>query len=92
MLISAAAGATGVGLASLASKAEKLGAIAKVTVQVTGDAAVSAGSKAAKGEEVTVGGVVSDVVLGQAGGKVAGKAARSKAEASPQNAILESCG
>lgn len=61
ILISAGTGALGVGLAG------KVGRIGSLVVDVS----VSAGSTALKGEDVTVGGVVADVVFGRAGGKVA---------------------
>lgn len=88
ILISATAGATGVGLAALANKAQKLGTVAKVGAEIAADATVSVGSKAAKGEDVTVAGVIADVALGQAGGKIGGKVARSRAEASHKNTLL----
>jgi RHS repeat-associated protein len=89
VFVSAAAGATGVGLATKIAQAHKLTTAVKVAAGVAGDAAVSAGSKAAKGEEITATGVASDVLLGQAGGKAVGNIARGKAKASPENPILE---
>lgn len=64
LLVSAGSGALGVGLAG------KFGQIGGMVV----DAAISAGSTAAKGEQVTVLGVVADVALGKAGGDMAAKA------------------
>lgn len=43
---------------------------------------MSIGSKVAKGEEVTAAGVVLDVAVGQAGGRIAGKLARGNADKS----------
>jgi RHS repeat-associated protein len=70
ILISAGTGALGVGLAG------KVGRIGSLVV----DAAISAGSTAAKGDEVTVGGVVADVAFGRAGGAAAEKAILKTAE------------
>ena len=70
ILISAGTGALGVGLAG------KVGRIGGLLV----DAAISAGSTAAKGEEVTVGGVVADVAFGRAGGAAAERAIVKTAE------------
>ncbi|MBS3896461.1 RHS repeat-associated core domain-containing protein [Silanimonas sp.] len=63
ILVSAGSGALGVGLAG---KAGKLG-------ELLVDAAISAGSTAAKGEEVTALGVAADVGLGKAGSAAAAK-------------------
>ena len=89
VLVSAAAGATGVGLATKIAQAQKLTTAGKAAAGVLGDASVSIGSKAVKGEEITAVGVGADVLLGQAGGKAAGKVAQNRAKASADNAILE---
>ena len=60
--ISGATGAMGVGLAG------KLGKLTEVAV----DAGMSVASSALKGDEITAGGVLADVVGGQAGGKATG--------------------
>jgi hypothetical protein len=59
--ISAGTGALGVGLAG------KLGKIGEIAV----DAAISVGSKALKGDEITLKGVMVDVVAAQVGGRAA---------------------
>jgi RHS repeat-associated protein len=89
ILVSAGAGAAGVGIASAITKAKHLSTLGKVAAGVGGDTAVSVGSKAAKGEEITALGVAADVALGQAGGKVLGKAAKGKAEKGTQSKLLE---
>ncbi len=73
--ISAAAGATGVGLAS---KLKKAGTITKLAIEATTDAAASAGTQLAKDGEVDVVDVAIDVVGGQTAGKIAGDFAESK--------------
>lgn len=82
--ISAIAGATGVGLASLTQKATtiyKLGKastkIIETTASVISDATISAGSQYAKDGKVSTKDVVIDVVVGQAG-RIAGSAMKSK--------------
>lgn len=71
VIVSAGAGAIGVGVAT---KVAKLGAAAKASAGVASDAAISAGSTALKGEEVTLTGVAIDVAAGQTAGKLAGDA------------------
>ncbi len=87
--VSAVAGAVGIGLVTKIAQMEKLATVAKVGLEVAADASVSIGSKAAKGEKVTVAGVALDVAVGQAGGKIAGKIARGKAEASLESKMLD---
>jgi hypothetical protein len=87
VLVSAGAGAVGVGIAANAARVSNLAL--KVGAEVAGDATVSAVSKAVKGEEVTVGGVVADVVAGQAGGKALGKVFKDKAAGSPEAKLLD---
>ncbi len=83
VLVSAGAGAVGVGIAANAARVSNLAL--KVGAEVAGDATVSAVSKAVKGEEVTVGGVVA----GQAGGKALGKVFKDKAAGSPEAKLLD---
>ena len=73
--VSAAAGATGVGLVS---KLKKVGTLGKLAVEASLDAAASAGTQFAKDGEVDLGDVAIDVIGGQTAGKVAGDFAESK--------------
>ncbi len=66
VLVSAAAGATGVGLAS---KLKKVGTLTKLAIEATTDAAASAGTQFAKDGEVDAASVLLDVVGGQTVGK-----------------------
>jgi RHS repeat-associated protein len=84
---SAAAGAVGVGVATKTAQIGKLGV--KLLAEVGGDTAVSIGSKAAKGEEITATGVIVDVAAGQAGGKAVGKIFKDKAAGSAEAKILD---
>ena len=88
VIVSAASGALGVGLATKINQARKLTTLQKAGASIAGDVTVSVGATVAKGEKVTPLGVAADVVLGQAGGKAAGKFARNKAKASNENTIL----
>jgi hypothetical protein len=87
VIISGAAGAVGIGVAAKA--AEVGGIAARLLAEVGGDAAVDMGSKAAKGEEITVKGVALDVVAGQAGGKLFGRAAKGSAANSEEAKLLD---
>lgn len=69
VMVSAAAGFVGVGIANQVSK---LGKAAQLVGNVTADASISAGSTALKGGDVTLTGVAIDVVAGQTAGKAAG--------------------
>ncbi len=75
VVISAAAGVVGVGLAA---KLKKASTLAKIAIEATSDAAASAGTQLAKDGEINVKDVAIDVIGGQTVGKVAGDAANSK--------------
>jgi uncharacterized protein RhaS with RHS repeats len=75
VLVSAAAGFVGVGIANQVSK---LGKVAQVFGNIAADASISAGSTAFKGGDVTFTGVAIDVVAGQTAGKAAGNYASNK--------------
>jgi len=75
VLVSAAAGFAGVGIANQVSKLGKAG---QVLGNIAADASISAGSTALKGGDVTLTGVAIDVVAGQTAGKAAGKYASNK--------------
>lgn len=81
--------ATGFGLAKQFANLERVGSIGRAAIEVTSDAAMSAASTMAKGEDVTVQGVVADVVAGQTAGKLAGQVAENRASRSPTNAQLD---
>ena len=88
IMVSAVAGATGVGLASLTQKATtvyKLGSasskVVNASTSVLSDAAISAGSQYAKDGKVSAKNVVVDVVAGQAG-RGAGNTAKANAQSS----------
>lgn len=83
--VSFVAGAAGAGLVNTIGKAQKLGALAKTGAELIGDVAISAGSTAAKGQDVTALGVAADVL----GGEALGKARRAQVEASPQQKVRE---
>ena len=76
IVVAGVAGAAGVGIVSKAARVGKLAGLAA-------DAAGSAGTSLAKGEEVTVQGVVADVVGGEVAGATIGKAVGKAREASP---------
>ena len=75
VLVSAAAGFAGVGIANQVSKLGKAG---QVLGNIAADASISAGSTAFKGGDVTLTGVAIDVVAGQTAGKAAGNYASNK--------------
>lgn len=88
VVVSAVAGAAGIGLATKIARIEKLTKASRVLLEVAADATVSATSKGAKGENVSPESVALDVAVGQAGGKIAGKLARGNAEKSLENKLL----
>ena len=85
VVVSAAGGALGVGLASKVSQMSKL---AGFSSNIAGDAAISAGAAALKGESVTLSGVAKDVLLGQSAGVSVGKAVNGKIANSASNNLL----
>ena len=96
VFISAAAGATGAGLALKVGQAVNFGNKARIGLEVAADAAVSTGSNVAKSisegkdlNAVDIGvSVVADVIAGQTLGKKFSESLRSKAETSDTNKIL----
>lgn len=75
VIISAGAGATGVGLATKLKKAKTL---TKLAIEATTDAAASAGTQLAKDGEVNVKDVIIDVTASQTVGKIIGNGANGK--------------
>ena len=88
ILAAGVAGATGFGLAKQINSFARLGTLAKVGLETVADAAVSAGSSAAKGE-LSAEGVVADVIGGRTAGALAGSAARNATLRSPTNRQLD---
>ncbi|MBN1379815.1 MAG: RHS repeat-associated core domain-containing protein [Gammaproteobacteria bacterium] len=86
VIVSAGTGALGVGIATKVAKISNV--FIKVGTELTSDAAISATSRALKGQELTASGIIADVALGQAGGKVAGKIS-GNASNSPANKLLK---
>ncbi|MDY6930127.1 MAG: RHS repeat-associated core domain-containing protein, partial [Pseudomonadota bacterium] len=93
-------GMTGVGLANVASKAvqgvsaaRQLGRGTTAALEVGGDVAADTGASVvghlANDKELSVRGVVGDVVAGQIGGRGASALARRSAASSPTNAALD---
>jgi len=86
VLISAGAGASGVGLAT---KLKKASTLTRIAIEATTDAAASAGTQLAKDGEVDAGNVLLDVIGGQTVGKAVDNVVGAKFESSGKGKHLD---
>lgn len=89
ILISGAAGATGVGLGRLIARSASLGKLAQYGLNRASDAATSAGSQLAKDGEVSLEDTIIDVTAGATAGHFAGLIAGSTSSQSVTGRLLE---
>lgn len=89
VLVSTAGGAVGAGLAQKIGQIGRFSNLGRVALSASSDAAVSVGTTAARGDEITATGVAADVIAGQTVGRVAGDRAEAAVRRTPEFGVRQ---